>query len=83
MGPFAFAAAELLIDAIESVGPERSAVRAALNATTAHDSILGPVTFDAHGQNVDVPIRAFVVENSCWRLWEDSAYATGARVLQQ
>ncbi len=80
-GAFAYAAASLIIDAIEKVGPDRKKVRAELNATRDHQSIVGTVTFDDHGQNTVPLITKFVVEDGKWAVWEDSEYAKGKRKL--
>ena len=80
-GPFAFAAANLVLDAIEKVGPERRKVRSELNKTKDHDSIVGPVTFDDHRQNAVPLITKLVVQDGKWIVWEDSDYAKGKRKL--
>jgi branched-chain amino acid transport system substrate-binding protein len=80
-GAFAYAAANLIIDAIEKVGPDRRKVMRELNATRDHQSIVGPVTFDDHGQNTVPLITKFVVQDGKWVVWEDSDYAKGKRKL--
>lgn len=80
-GAFAFAAANLIMDAIEKVGPDRKKVRNTLNATKDADTVIGKVTFDDHRQNVVPLISKYVVQDGKWVLWEDSEYATGKRKL--
>jgi branched-chain amino acid transport system substrate-binding protein len=80
-GAFAFAAMNLVLDAIEEVGPERKKVRQYLNAVRGRQSIVGEITFDDHGQNTVSLITRYVVQDGAWTLWEDSFYATGARKL--
>jgi branched-chain amino acid transport system substrate-binding protein len=80
-GAFAYAAASLIMDAIEKVGPDRRKVMAELNATHDHQSIVGTVTFDDHGQNMVPLITKFVVQDGKWVVWEDSEYARGKRKL--
>lgn len=80
-GPFAFAAATLILDAVEKVGPDRRKVRAELNKTADHQSIVGTVTFDDHGQNTVPLITKFVVQDGKWVVWEESEYAKGKRKL--
>ena len=80
-GPFAFAAANLIIDAIEKVGPDRKKVLEVLNKTKDADTITGKVTFDDHRQNVIPLITKYVVENGAWVAWEDSSYGKGKRKL--
>jgi branched-chain amino acid transport system substrate-binding protein len=80
-GAFAFAAMKLILDRIEEVGPERVKVRNALNKTANYDSIVGPVTFDDHGQNTVPIITKYVAQDGKWVVWEDSEYANGKRKL--
>lgn len=80
-GPFAFAAANLVLDAIEAVGPNRKKVRRYLNKVAERDSVIGPITFDDHGQNTVPLITKYVVQDGAWVLWEDSAFAAGTRQL--
>ncbi len=80
-GPFAFAAANLIIDAVEKVGPDRKKVLEVLNKTRDADTIIGKVTFDDHRQNIVPLISKYVVEDGAWVVWEDSSYAKGKRKL--
>jgi branched-chain amino acid transport system substrate-binding protein len=80
-GPFAFAAANLIMDAVEQVGPDRKKVRSVLNKTRDYDSIVGKITFDDHRQNAVPLITKFVVQGGRWVVWEDSEYAAGKRAL--
>ncbi|WP_454692721.1 branched-chain amino acid ABC transporter substrate-binding protein [Achromobacter aloeverae] len=80
-GPFAFAAANLIMDAVEKVGPDRKKVRSELNATKDADTIIGKVTFDDHRQNVVPLVTKYVVDDGKWTIWEDSSYAKGAKKL--
>ncbi|MBB4314788.1 branched-chain amino acid ABC transporter substrate-binding protein [Roseospira marina] len=80
-GPFAFAATNLLMDAIEAVGPDRKAVTEYLADIENHESITGPISFDDHGQNTVAVITKYVVQDGTWTVWEDSAYASGDRAL--
>ena len=81
-GPFAFAAANLLMDAIEKVGPNRKKVTAELRTTKDRDSIIGKITFDDHGQNIVPLITKYVVQDGKWMVWEDSEYGSGKRKLK-
>ncbi len=80
-GPFAYVAANLVIDAIEAVGPDRARVAARLKHTKRSDTIIGPVEFDAHGQNTVPLISKYVSQDGKWVVWEDSEYAAGKRTL--
>ena len=81
-GPFAFAAATLLIETIEKVGPDRKAIDAELAKVKDRESITGPITFDDHGQNTVAAITKYVVQDGKWLVWEDSEYASGKRKLK-
>lgn len=80
-GPFAYVAANLVIDAIEAVGPERAKVATRLKRTKNSNTIIGPVEFDEHGQNTVALISKYVSQDGKWVLWEDSEYASGKRQL--
>ncbi len=80
-GPFAFAATNLVLDAIEAVGPDRKKVTAYLSDIHDRDTIVGKVSFDDHGQNSVAVITKYVVQDGQWMPWEDSAYAAGERHL--
>jgi branched-chain amino acid transport system substrate-binding protein len=81
-GAFAFAAMNLILDTIEAQGPDRKKVRDALNKTQGHDSIVGKISFDDHGQNTIALITKYVIQDGKWTTWEDSEYATGKRKLK-
>ena len=80
-GAFAYAAASLIMDAVEKVGPDRQKVMSELNGTRDHHSIVGKVTFDDHRQNMVPLITKFVVQDGKWIVWEESEYAKGKRKL--
>lgn len=81
-GPFSFAAANLVIDAVEKVGPNRKKVRDELNKTRDAETIIGKVTFDDHRQNIVPLITKYVVQDGKWVVWEDSDYAKGKLKLK-
>jgi branched-chain amino acid transport system substrate-binding protein len=81
-GPFAFAAAELLMDAVEKVGPDRRKIIAELARVKDKDSIVGTITFDDHGQNTVPVITKYIVQDGKWLAWEDSEYASSKRKLK-
>jgi branched-chain amino acid transport system substrate-binding protein len=80
-GPFAYVATHLMIEAIEEVGPDRAKVAQKLKRTRKGDTIIGPVEFDEHGQNVVPLITTYVVQDGKWVVWDDSEYAAGKREL--
>jgi len=82
-GAFAFVAMQLILDKIEEVGPDRKRLTDALGKVVNYDSIVGPVTFDDHGQNTVPLITKFVAQDGKWVIWEDSEYASGKRKLKK
>ncbi len=82
-GPFSFAATTLVMQAIEKAGPNRAAVTKALNNVKNRKSIIGPITFDDHGQNITPLTTRYVVQDGKWIVWEDSDYASGKRKLKR
>src|SRR3954468_15428466 len=82
-GAFAFVAMQLILDTIEQVGPDRKKVTDALGKVANYDSVIGPVTFDDHGQNTVPLISKYVVQDGKWVIWEDSEYASGKRKLKK
>jgi len=80
-GPFAYVAAQLIVAAIEKVGPDRAKLAEELATTTMEDTIIGPVEFDEAGQNIVPLITGFVSQDGQWVSWESSEYASGKRFL--
>ncbi len=82
-GPFAYAAASLLMDAIEKAGPDRKKIIQQLSPQHVKDvdSIVGKITFDDHGQNTVPVITKYIVQDGKWVGWDESEYASGKRKL--
>jgi branched-chain amino acid transport system substrate-binding protein len=80
-GAFAFAAMDLILNAIEKVGPDRKKVIDELANVKDRDSIVGKITFDDHGQNTVPLITKYVIQDGKFVVWEDSDYASGKRKL--
>ena len=51
------------------------------NEVSGHDSIVGKISFDDHGQNTVALITKYVIQDGKWTVWEDSEYASGKRKL--
>jgi branched-chain amino acid transport system substrate-binding protein len=80
-GPFAYVAAQIIILAIEEVGPDRALVAEKINVTDLTDTIIGPVKFNEYGQN-EIPLASpYVVQDGKWVYWPKSEYATGVRKM--
>ena len=81
-GPFAYVATHLVMETIEKVGPDRAKITADLADVKDRPSIVGPITFDDHGQNITPLTTKYVVQDGKWVVWEDSEYASGKRKLK-
>jgi branched-chain amino acid transport system substrate-binding protein len=80
-GPFAYVAAQIIIQAVETVGPDRAKVAEYINTTNLADSIIGPVIFNEYGQN-KIPLASpYVVQDGQWVYWPKSEYASGLRKM--
>jgi branched-chain amino acid transport system substrate-binding protein len=80
-GAFAYAAMDMIIAAIEKVGPDRKKLIAELANVKDRDSIVGKITFDDHGQNTVPIITRYVIQDGKFVEWDDSEYASGKRKL--
>jgi len=80
-GPFAYVAMDMIIAAIEKVGPDRKKLIAELADVKDRDSIVGKITFDDHGQNAVPIITRYVIQDGKFVEWDDSEYASGKRKL--
>ncbi|UFW92105.1 branched-chain amino acid ABC transporter substrate-binding protein (plasmid) [Bradyrhizobium barranii] len=79
-GPFAYSAANLIMDAIEKVGPDRKKVKAELNGTKGYKALVGEINFDDHRQNI-MSANVYVAQGGKWVYWPDSDYAAGKKKL--
>lgn len=69
----------MILDAIETVGLKRLAVVQWMAKVKDYPTIVGPVTFDNHGQNISPAITKYLVQDGKWVPWQDSEYASGKR----
>lgn len=81
-GPFAFIATHLVMETIEKVGPDRARITEDLGNVKERPSVVGPITFDDHGQNITPLTTKYVVQDGKWVVWEDSEYAASKRKLK-
>lgn len=79
-GPFAYSATNLIIDAIEKVGPDRVKVKGVLNGTKGYAALVGEINFDDHRQNI-VQANVYVAQDGKWVYWPDSEYVAGKKKL--
>lgn len=83
MGPFAYAAMVQLLDAIESEGPNHKKIIGYLQNIKSADTLVGKVTYDDHGQNIEPAVSKYIVQDGQWVSWEDSKYCSGERALKK
>lgn len=81
-GPFAFIATHLVMETIEKTGPDRAKITEDLGNVKERPSVVGPITFDDHGQNITPLTTKYVVQAGKWVVWEESEYAAGKRKLK-
>jgi len=79
-GTFAYCAANLIMDAIEKVGPDRKKVKAELNGTKGYKALVGEINFDDHRQNI-MSANVYVAQAGKWVYWPDSDYGAGKKKL--
>ncbi len=77
---YAYDAANILMNAIEKVGPDREKVTQEIRRTK-HKGLTGEITFNEDGQNVHTGNVLYVAQDGDWKIWEESAYAKGERRL--
>ena len=65
-GIYAYTAMNVLLDAIEAAGPDRKAIIKALQSLPQKNYAIGPVSFDAAGQNTFSLITPIVVKDRKW-----------------
>jgi len=82
-GHYAYAEANLLMDVIEKVGPNRAKIAEALGQIKDHPTVIGRVTFNDHGQNINDTSDVMVVQDGHWIVWDRSEYASGKRKLKR
>jgi len=82
-GHYGYAEANLLMDVIEKVGPDRAKIAAELRKAKDHPTVIGSVTFNDHGQNINDTSDVMVVQDGHWIVWDRSEFATGKRKLKR
>ena len=75
-GPYAFDAANIVVEALKQVGPDKKAL---VNAITKvkYDGLLGTTTFNEVGQTTNIASTIYVVQDGKWVAWDASKYKSG------
>ncbi|PRR69685.1 branched-chain amino acid ABC transporter substrate-binding protein [Neomoorella humiferrea] len=79
-GPYAYDAANIIVEALKKVGPDRAKLVDAI-AKISYTGLLGTTSFDETGQTTNVASTIYVVEDGKWVDWDDSKYKAGQRKL--
>lgn len=79
-GPYAYDAANIIVQAIKEAGFERKEVADKLSKIT-YDGLLGTTSFDNNGQTTNISSTIYVVQDGKFIDWEDSKYKSGERTL--
>ena len=80
-GPYAYDAANLIISAIENVGPDDKKLLAKTIRGMEYHGILGLTKFDDCGQTLTGGLMIKVSQDGRWVPWDESEYASGKRRL--
>jgi branched-chain amino acid transport system substrate-binding protein len=80
-GIYAYEAANIILAAIQQVGPDDKVAIAKTIRGIKYHGILGTTTFDENGQTELAPVTKLVSQDGKWVDWDKSEYATGKRKL--
>jgi len=80
-GPYAFDATNMIMAAINKVGPTDKAALAKTIRKMQYRGVLGLTKFDNFGQTETGGLTMKVSQGGKWVPWEESEYATGAKHL--
>ena len=76
-GPYAYDAANIIIQAIKDVGKADRQAIAEKIASIQYNGLLGTTTFDENGQTTNSLSTIYVVQDGQFVVWDDSKYGTG------
>ena len=80
-GPYAYDATNLIIAAINKVGPKDKKLLAKTLRDMKYKGILGPIEFDEFGQTKTGGLTLKVSQDGKWIAWDTSDYVKGKRKL--
>jgi branched-chain amino acid transport system substrate-binding protein len=79
-GPFCYQATQILLAALEKVGPDSKALIDELHKTN-YTGVVGLTKFDPEGEAIESKVDVVVSQDGKWLIWENSEYASGKRTL--
>jgi branched-chain amino acid transport system substrate-binding protein len=82
-GPYAYDATNLIISAINKVGPKDKKLLAKTIRAMEYEGILGKTRFDEFGQTETGGLTLKISQSGNWTPWDSSDYATGKQNLPQ
>ncbi|MDN5344064.1 MAG: branched-chain amino acid transport system substrate-binding protein [Clostridia bacterium] len=79
-GPYAYDAANIIIEALKQAGTDRKKLVDAI-AKISYNGLLGTTAFNEIGQTTNVASTIYVVQDGKWVDWDVSKYKSGERKL--
>ncbi|MCL5935811.1 MAG: branched-chain amino acid ABC transporter substrate-binding protein, partial [Firmicutes bacterium] len=80
-GPYAYDAANIIIEALKKVGPDKKGLVEEIRKAQ-HSGVLGKTSFDEYGDTTNTQIITTAVsQDGKWIPWEKSDYAKGTKKL--
>jgi len=79
-GPYAYDAANIIIEALKQAGPDKKALVTAITKIQ-YSGLLGTTSFNEEGQTKNIQSTIYVVQDGKWVDWESSEYKKGTRKL--
>lgn len=79
-GPYAYDAAQVILDALKAVGPDSAALIDAVAGITS-EGLFGTTTFNSFGQTENVAVTVYVVDDGKWVDYDSSAYKSGSKTF--
>ena len=80
-GQYAYDAANIIIQAIAKVGPNREALVNEI-ANITYSGLVGETSFNGIGQTNNIGITEMIVEDGKWVTFSESGYGTGAKSMR-
>ena len=80
-GPFCYQATQIILSALEKVGPDDSKALIDTLHKTNYTGVVGLTKFDPEGEAIESKVDVVVSQDGQWVKWPESEYASGKRSL--
>jgi len=80
-GPFCYQSTQIILKALEEVGPDNPKALVDAIQNMEYTGIVGLTKFDSEGEAIETNAKVVVSQDGVWVPWEDSEYAVGKRLL--